>query len=376
MLLDSQDLRSERSASLSLREAGLPVPKDESRTSQWRAVAAGPLVALVAFIAAIIATDAAGIPIRDPDHVAGKRLFGVFWMVGLLIVLDIVIRAARRAHGWRPSFADVAAVWRDRWTLRRGIAVGAALLSFYATYLAYRNLKSVVPLLRPGDLFDHQLATIDRAMLAGYDPASVMHSIFGTSVIASQGFSTAYMLFFAFIPATLAFAVVFSSNLQAGLFYVTAQSLNWVLGAASYFLLPSLGPIYAQPGMFSEIQGTGATRLQEILMQQRLEFLHDPLVGSAQSIAAFSSLHVSIFFTGALAAHLLGLRRVFKFAAWLMLALTAGATIYLGWHYIVDDIGGLAIGAMAVLLARALTGFELGTARQQTEPRPEPSPAT
>jgi PAP2 superfamily len=372
MLLDSQDLRSDRSA-LSLRERSLPVPKDASRSRQWRAVVAGPLIALVAFLAALIATDAAGIPIRDPDHVAGRRLLGVFWMVGLLIVLDIVIRACRRSHSLRPRLGDIAFVWRERWTLRRGVAVGTALLSFYATYLAYRNLKSVVPLLRPGDLFDGQLATIDRTMLVGHDPANLLHSLFGTSWLATQVFSNAYMLFFAFIPATLAFALVFSPNLQAGLFYVTAQSLNWVLGAASYFLLPSLGPVYANPVDFGAIQGTGATRLQEILMQQRLEFLHDPLVGNAQSVAAFSSLHVSIFFTGALAAHVLGLRRGFKAAAWFMLAMTATATIYLGWHYIVDDIGGLAIGAMAVLLARALTGFELGSARRQQATAPAPA---
>jgi hypothetical protein len=369
MLLDSQDLRSDRST-LTLRERGLPVAADDSRSRQWRSVIAGPLVALLAFTAALIATDAAGIPIRDPDHVAGRRLFGVFWMVGLLIVLDVVVRAARRSHRTIPPLAAVAAVWRERWTLRRGIAVGTALLSFYATYLAYRNLKSVVPLLRPGDLFDHQLGTIDTTILFGHDPAMLMHSMFGTGAISTQAFSSMYMIFFAFIPATLAFALVFSPNLQAGLFYATAQSLNWVLGAASYFVLPSLGPVYAEPGAFAAIRGTGATRLQEILMQQRLEFLHDPLVGSAQSIAAFSSLHVSIFFTGALAAHVLGLRRSLKAGAWFLLALTTAATIYLGWHYIVDDIGGLAIGAMAVLLARALTGFELGSARRQLTPSP------
>jgi hypothetical protein len=372
MLLDTQELRSDRPA-LALRERALADPEVETRERQWRGVVAGPLVALVAFLAALIATDASGIPIRDPDHVAGGRLLGAVWMVGLLIVLDIVIRAARRAHSLRPGLADVAYVWRERWTLRRGVAVGTALLSFYATYLAYRNLKSVVPLLRPGDLFDHQLATIDRTALIGHDPANVLHSIFGTSWLATQVFSNAYMLFFAFIPATLAFALVFSPNLQAGLFYVTAQSLNWVLGAGSYFLLPSLGPVYATPSNFEGIQGTGATALQEVLMRQRLEFLHDPLIGNAQSIAAFSSLHVSIFFTGALAAHVLGLHRGVKAAAWFLLALTATATIYLGWHYIVDDIGGLAIGAMAILLARALTGYELTSTRRQQVPAPAPA---
>ena len=161
MLLDTQELRTERSGSaISVRERALPVPdQDAARSRLWRAAAAGPLIAAVTFLAAIIAADAAGIPIRDPDHVAGRRLLGVFWMVGLLIVLDIVIRAARRAQGWLPTVGDVAFVWRERWTLRRGIAVGAALLSFYATYLAYRNLKSFIPLLRPGDLFDPQLQT-------------------------------------------------------------------------------------------------------------------------------------------------------------------------------------------------------------------------
>src|SRR4051794_1209514 len=140
MLLDTQELRSERSGSaISVRERALPVPQDEARSRLWRAAAAGPLIAAFTFLAAIVAAEAAGIPIRDPDHVAGRRLLGVFWMVGLLIVLDIVIRAARRAGGARGFLAAVQAVWRERWTLRRGVAVGAALLSFYATYLAYRN---------------------------------------------------------------------------------------------------------------------------------------------------------------------------------------------------------------------------------------------
>jgi hypothetical protein len=42
------------------------------------------------------------------------------------------------------------------------VAVASALVSFYVTYLAYRNLKSILPLLRPGELFDRQLADADR----------------------------------------------------------------------------------------------------------------------------------------------------------------------------------------------------------------------
>jgi hypothetical protein len=151
--------------------------------------------------------------------------------------------------------------------------------------------------------------------------------------------------------------------LQAGLFYATAQSLNWVLGAASYFLLPSLGPVYVEPSTFANLPATGVTRLQDILLDQRLEFLRDPATGTAQSIGAFSSLHVSIFFTAALAGHLLGLRLRLKILTWVLLCLTSAATIYFGWHYVLDDVGGLIIGLLALALARALTGFELRTAR-------------
>jgi membrane-associated phospholipid phosphatase len=77
---------------------------------------------------------------------------------------------------------------------------------------------------------------------------------------------------------------------------------------------------------------------------------------------------VSFFFTAALMAHLLGLKRSLRVAAWLLLALTIAATIYLGWHYVVDDIAGIAIGTLAILLARALTGLDVVTARRLVRP--------
>ncbi|MBA2516634.1 MAG: phosphatase PAP2 family protein [Solirubrobacterales bacterium] len=333
---------------------------------------AGPVVALVSILTALLMTDAAGVPLRDPDHVAGRRLMLAGCVVAVLVWLDVLFRAGRRSGSVRPSRAAIQKVRRERWTLARGVAVGTALVSFYVTYLAYRNLKSVVPLLRPGELFDRQLAELDRALFWGNDPAALMHTLLGTG-LPTYILSAVYMLFFLFIPGTLALALVFSPNLQAGLFYATAQSLNWVLGAASYFLLPSLGPIYAEPGDFANLPATGVTQLQNILLDQRLEFLRDPAAGSAQSIAAFSSLHVSIFFTAAVAAHLLGLGRRVKIGAWVLLGLTVAATIYLGWHYVLDDVGGVVVGLLALAMARALTGFDLGIARRLSAPDPAPA---
>ena len=339
---------------------------------QRRMVVAGPIVAVVSMVAALIATGAAGIPLRDPDHVAGRRLVLLLALVALLVALDVVVRASRRAPGLVPSRALVARVRRERWTWRRGAIVATALVSFYASYFAYRNLKSVVPLLRPNELFDRQLADWDRVLFGGNDPAALLHTLLGTG-FANHALSGAYLLLFIFIPVTLAAALVFSPNLQAGLFYASAQSLNWLLGAASYFLLPSLGPIYTDPGVFANLPVTDASKLQVLLLDQRIAFLHDPSVATAQSIAAFASLHVSIFFTGALAAHILGLGRRWQIAAWALVALTTTSTIYLGWHYVVDDIGGALLAVMAIALARALTGFDARTRRRLSTARPAPA---
>ena len=337
-------------------------PAGGPQPSPRRTLAAGPVVATVSLLAALLTTNAAGLPLRDPDNVAGGRLVVVLCLVAVLIGLDVLVRAGRRTGTLRPSRAAIESVRRERWTLTRGLLVGTSLVSFYVTYLSYRNLKSVVPLLRPGDLFDRQLAELDRSLFGGRDPAALLHDLLGTGAQAHV-LSGAYMLLFAFIPGTLAFALVFSRNLQSGLLYVTAQSINWLLAAVSYYLLPALGPVYADPAAFAQLPTSAVTQLQDLLLDQRLEFLRDPVAGTAQSIGAFSSLHVSFFFTAALAAHLLGLARAIRIGAWVLFGLTTAATIYLGWHYVVDDLAGVALGALAIVLARGLTGVDPRTAR-------------
>jgi membrane-associated phospholipid phosphatase len=47
------------------------------------------------------------------------------------------------------------------------------------------------------------------------------------------------------------------------------------------------------------------------------------------------------------------------------MVLTLIATIYLGWHYVVDDVAGMLIGAAALGLAKVLTGFDVRAARRR-----------
>jgi membrane-associated phospholipid phosphatase len=253
----------------------------------------------------------------------------------------------------------MARVRRERWTTQRAMTAGAALVGFYVSYMAYRNLKAIVPLLRPGDNFDRQLADVDRALFRGNDPAALLHDLLGSG-LATHLLSAAYVAFIVFLPLTIGVALVFARDLHASLFYTTAQSINWLLGAASYLLVPSLGPIYADPGAFAALPASEVTRLQGALLDQRVAFLADPAHATPQAIAAFVSLHISMSFTAAAAAHLAGLGRRIRIALWTWLAVTTLATVYLGWHYFVDDIGGVALAVIALVLAGALTGFNTG----------------
>jgi membrane-associated phospholipid phosphatase len=228
--------------------------------------------------------------------------------------------------------------------------------------MAYRNLKSVVPLLRPDVNYDRELAEWDRSLFAGNDPAALLHDLLGTG-LTTHVLSAAYVAFIVFLPLTIGVSLVFARDLRAGLFYTTAQSLNWLLGAGTYFLLPALGPIYAYPAAFAELPASEVTRLQGVLLDQRVAFMQDPAGSTPQAIAAFVSLHISMSFTAAVAAHLLGAGRRLKMALWTWLAVTTVGTVYLGWHYFVDDIAGVALGAVALALAAVLSGVDLRSAR-------------
>ena len=107
----------------------------------------------VTLVAALITTSAAGVSLRDPAGVSLQRFTIAAALIAVLVGLDIAFRSGRA-----------------RWTPARVATVIGALVSFYVTYLAYRNLKSVVPLLRPDELFDRRLADLDRSLFVGQRP--------------------------------------------------------------------------------------------------------------------------------------------------------------------------------------------------------------
>ena len=305
------------------------------------------LAAVAALVSVVVAANF-DLPLRDPDGIAGPAYVRLPLIVVLFLAADIVPRLVRR----RGTAAK--RILRERLSPERLGLITAGMASFYVSYVAYRNLKGALPFARP-TLHDEQLLRLDEWMAFGHDPALLLHDLLGTGT-AAYVLSSAYILYLLFVPLSLGAALVWGRNVRIGSWYVTALCLNWLLGAVSYYLVPSLGPVFVQPERYAVLPETGVSLLQESLARARLEVLADPTGADAiAGVAGFASLHCSVVFTAVLMAHLARLPVVIRVALWVFLLLTVTATAYFGWHYLIDDVAGLAIGAASVVIAERVT---------------------
>lgn len=317
--------------------------------------------ALALAVATVVVAAMENLPIRDPDGVVVPTYIRLPIILLIAWLLDVLPRAiARAGRDWRSWGQQTRLVAGERWNRSHVVFAVTGLGAWYVCYAAFRNLKSYVPFVWDQRDFDSTLAGLDRTLWFGHDPASVLHQLFGTD-LAAEFFSTVYVVWIALIPVTLAIALVWTRNPAAGSWFVTAVAVDWVLGVATYFLVPTLGPIYSAPQHFAALRHTYTTTLEDQLWSDRADVLADPHATHAvQTIAAFPSLHVGMMMTICVFVTLAVMPRWVRISSWVFLALTILATIYLGWHFFVDALGGMVLGAAAVYIAAWATGNHVG----------------
>ncbi len=321
----------------------------------YRAYGLQVVLAIGLMGAALLVAWIEHLPVRDPDDsIVGPSYIRLPVLAVACFLVDVAARTARGGRaGWR---SRAAAVVRERWSAPRVRLVLIGLGSWYLAYVGFRNLKSYVPFVRP-HMLDDELLRLDRTLALGHDPATVLHDLMGTG-FAAHLMSVTYVAWIVFLTVSLVIALFWTSNIATACWYVTAVAVNWVLGASIYFLVPSTGPIYARPDLFADLPETQVTHIAQSWLDDRIAMLADPFGTDAlQTIAAFASLHVSVMVTASLVAWMIDLRpRWIQWGLWIFLVLNVLATVYLGWHYLVDVFGGVAIGVAAVWVAAWGTG--------------------
>jgi hypothetical protein len=259
---------------------------------------------------------------------------------------------------------------RTHWTRPRLELVISGLLCFYVTYVSYRNLKSQLPFVEgKNHKYDSELNIIDKALFFGQSPGEVLHHVLGTGVSA-EVLSTVYLWFLPLVPLALAAWLIWSRNLGYGYWFAVSQCVAWTLGTISYYALPTLGPGIEYPFAYADLPNTGAMQLMTSIQWTRQYYLNDAS-GSLQSIAGFASLHVAITLLVALMIQYTTTMRWLKIVFWVNACLTAVATLYFGWHYVADDVAGVAIALVSFYVGAWASHQSFTRHREPVEDRRE-----
>jgi len=316
-------------------------------------------VAVIMGALALVTGQALGYPLRDPDGFLGPAWVRLPMLLIGAFVIDIVPRTLWRSRGRPTRFrSEGRLLIREHWTRDRITLVVLGTVCFYVTYVSYRNLKNFLPFVRSREARirgDYELHRLDQWLLFGHDPAVLLHNVLGTSVSAHV-LSYIYLIFLPMVPVSVTIWLVWSRNISFGYWYVTAQCICWTLGTASYYMIPTLGPNFAFPFLYSDLADTGVSTLQKALLDGRETVRFNPFSGGVQSVAGFASLHVAVTLLMALVAQYTVRTRFIKITLWTYMALTVLSTTYFGWHYIADDIAGAAIAFVSFYLGAIATG--------------------
>jgi membrane-associated phospholipid phosphatase len=312
------------------------------------------VLALVMCLVTAAVTQWQDLPVLDPDNGLGPSWVRLPLILLGAVLLDVVPRIVIRLRRHGGGYAAVRPVLAERWPRSQIQFSLIGLASWYLTYVAFRILKSAVPFVNDR-LWDAKFAGFDKILWLGHYPGPVLHHVLGTGWAATF-FLVVYVLWIGLIPASLAWALAWTRNRAVAAWYVTALALDWALGVSFYYLFPTLGPFYTRPADFAGLPDN-ARQLQTTMMDDRIAvWLHQGHVELVQTIAAFPSLHVGMMVTLCLVVHWTTRNRVLRVLSWAMLALTVLATLYLGWHFFIDVIGGAAVGALAAWLGALTVG--------------------
>ncbi len=177
----------------------------------------------------------------------------------------------------------------------------------------------------------------------------LLHDLLGTHV-AAYVLMVLYESFGTIVLIAIPMPLVFSTRIRDGFVGIASALWVWIFGVGCYYLIPSLGPFNEAPEEFAKLPHTMIQDTQARYMDQRAHLLAHPQANDAfAQVSAFASLHVGVTTVIFLMCAYYGLRKT-TIAMGLFLVCTIVATVYLGWHFFVDDPAGIAIAVLACYL--------------------------
>jgi|GEM_PF-3326297 len=216
-------------------------------------------------------------------------------------------------------------------------------------FIEFGLLKHLIPLVNP-KIYDEQFLAFDRLVCNGQSCSEFLHALFGRSEAVLAAVAGHYYWYYGYM-SLIAFVFIVCARRRFTHEYLCSFVTLFLVGTLVIYLVPTWGPVYYMPEPFTFMQGTAISNLQQGLWAHKaaLELnRNDPQ--AIFMISGFPSLHVAVVMLGSI--YLGRLHRLLAVPSWAFCLLTVNSTIYLGWHYLLDDIGSVVLVWFALLVGR------------------------
>lgn len=275
---------------------------------------------------------------------------GLFYLKQLLTSLDLyalvwivqivghALIALRRYH-WSPKkvpWQEIGNQFSHRLDLKEIFQDLRLFHSILVMFVLFALLKNIVPHVN-GRLYDEVFASSEKWMCGGAYCSAWLYSWFGQSSVEFIG--STYRWYFPYMSIVL-FIFIAQNNRRLAHEYCCTFVLLFLIGALWIYVLPTWGPIYWEPTSFSYLIGSSIGELQQELWRMKLHLDENPTSREAVFlISGFPSLHVAVVLLGSW--YLFGISRWLGIVSALFLVLIINSTVFLGWHYVADDVGSV-----------------------------------
>lgn len=301
------------------------------------------------------------IPLRAPLLLYSHRIIQslAFYLVGLWISFFFVrlamIRGIKRGER-KISFQETCERYSQAYLKRSQLVRDVRFLSAISLmFVGFINLKHLIPHIN-STLYDPQLAEMERGLFGG----RILSQIFIDQLPrhAANVLTYGYTFFYTYV-ALLIFFFILQRDERLAHEVCCVFVCTWFLGVVTVYVVPTLGPCFYLPELFSSLPPTRVTEMQAELWEMKQFVMANPQSRrSVYLISGLPSLHLAVPIVGSF--YFGKFSRLLSIASWTFVWITALTTIYFGWHYLADDIASVILSVVSITLGRwCCKGFRL-----------------
>jgi hypothetical protein len=273
-------------------------------------------------------------------------LLGVIWD-GAIIAFGILSEAyARRNKNAIPALYMVAALRNKRFFTCCGKPLILVLLTIFAI-IGTSNI-TLINLQLLGDVtqwHDAQMWVIEGGLIEWITSLNIPVNYLDL-LYHSCWINELFAIFF---------LIVLGRNTQAIQQYCVSLILLFYIGRFLGILNPVMGPAFFHPELFTYLDGS--------ITQKAMQYVSAVMASPSSKaldqggvllggVSALPSLHVGMVFITAFWLMIAKRNTLFITIPWLLLVWIA--TVALGWHYVIDGLGGIALGSLCIFITRYL----------------------